>query len=72
MTTWTGNIQGLAGENKYSRAEGRAFQEPQKLDLYNRYVFQTAQAQGIVAHVYIPKSVTVAASDTLTLTVLGV
>jgi len=69
MTAWTGNIQGMGGENKYPRAESRQFQEPLRPDLYDRYVMKAAQAQGLIAHVFIPKSVTVAASDTFTLTV---
>jgi hypothetical protein len=69
MTAWTGDVQGLKGANKYPKAEGRKFKEPLNIDLYDRYVPDSAQANGIIAHVYIPKSVTVAASDTLTLTV---
>jgi len=69
MTAWTGDIMGMGGEGKYPGTTERVFREPLKPDLYNEYVFKTAQAQGIIAKVYIPKSVTVAASDTLTLTV---
>ena len=69
MTAWTANIEGMGGEHKGDKAEGRSFQDPLRPDLYDRYKIQTAQAQGLIAHVWIPKSVTVAASDTFTLTV---
>lgn len=69
MTAWTGTIIGMAGEGRTEKAEGRSFKEPVRPDLYDRYVMKSAQAQGLIAHVYIPKSVTVAASDTFTLTV---
>lgn len=71
MTAWTGDIQGIGGENRYPKAEGRAFQEPLRMDLYDRYVMNSAQTQGLIAHVYIPKGTTVAASDTFTLTVVA-
>lgn len=70
MTAWTGNIIGMGGEGKYPAADGqRKFREPLNLALFDRYVLKTAQAQGIIATVYIPKDVTVTASDTFTLTV---
>ena len=70
MTAWTGNVIGLAGEGRADTgAEGRAFRNALRPDLYDRYVMKTAQAQGIIAIVHVPKGVTVAASDTLTLTV---
>lgn len=70
MTAWTGDIIGMGGEGKYPAAAGeRSFREPLKMDLYDKYVLKTAQAQGLVGIVYIPKGVTVAASDTVTLTV---
>lgn len=71
MTAWTANIYGMAGEGESIKAEGRSFREPLRPDLYNRYLCKTAQAQGLVTHVWIPKSVTVAASDTFTLTVVA-
>ena len=70
MTAWTANIEGMAGEHEgAAKADDRAMQEPIRMDLYDRYRIQTAQAQGLICQVYIPKSVTVVASDTLTLTV---
>lgn len=70
MTAWTANIEGMAGEHRgVAKADDKAMQEPLNMDLYNRYRIQTAQAQGLICQVYIPKSVTVAASDTFTLTV---
>jgi hypothetical protein len=69
MTAWTGNIVGMAGEGKYEQPNNEYFQRPLRPDLYNKYSIQSAQAQGLIAIVYIPKSVTVAASDTFTLTV---
>lgn len=72
MTAWTGDITGLGTKGKYPAADGqRKFREMLKPDLYDKYVFSTAQAQGIIAEVYMPKGVTVAASDTLTLTVVS-
>ena len=69
MTAWTADIIGMKGEGKAAKAEGRSFREPLRPDLYDRYVCKTAQAQGLIAHVFVPKGVTVAASDTFTLTV---
>jgi hypothetical protein len=69
MTAWTADIIGMAGEGRAAKAEGRSFREPVRRDLYDRYVVKAAQAQGLIAHVYIPKGTTVAASDTFTLTV---
>ncbi len=70
MTAWTANIEGMAGEGRgIAKAEGRADRGVIKADLYNRYIIQAAQTQGLICHVWIPKSVTVAASDTFTLTV---
>lgn len=68
MTAWTGDVKGMAGEGRTAN-KGVLFQAPVKEDLYNRYVLKTAQAEGLICHVWIPKDVTVAASDTLTLTV---
>jgi len=69
MTAWTANIEGMAGEGRGDKAEGRAFKHPIRMDLYDRYLVQSAQTQGLICYVFIPKSVTVAASDTFTLTV---
>lgn len=69
MTAWTADIIGMSGEGRAPKAESRSFREPIRQDLYNRYVCKTAQAEGLICHVFIPKSVTVAASDTFTLTV---
>ena len=69
MTAWTANIEGMAGEGKYDQVNNEYFQRPLRPDLYNKYIIQSAQAQGLIAIVHIPKSVTVAASDTFTLTV---
>ena len=69
MTAWTGLLKGIGGEGRDIKAEGRAFREPLRPDLYDRYVVKSAQAQGIISQIWIPKGVTVAASDTLTLTV---
>ena len=71
MTAWTANIKGMAGEGKYPVPNEEYFQEPKRPDLYDKYVVKTAQAQGLIAIVYVPKDVTVAASDTFTLTVKG-
>jgi len=69
MTAWTANIEGMAGEAKVKEKNNEFFQRPLRPDLYDEYRVQTAQAQGLIARIWIPKSVTVAASDTLTLTV---
>jgi hypothetical protein len=71
MTAWTSNIKGIAGEAKYPIPNEEVFQEPKRPDLYTKLVDKTAQANGIISIIYVPKSVTIAASDTLTLTVKG-
>ena len=73
MTEWTGNIVGLGGEGKYPAADGqRKFREVQNEQEFDKYVLKTAQAQGIRVAVYVPKGLTIAASDTVTLTVKAI
>ncbi len=69
MAAWTGNIIGMGGEGRASKADSRSFRDPLRPDLYDKYVLKTAQAEGLKAYVWIPKDVTVTASDTFTLTV---
>jgi hypothetical protein len=70
MTAWTGTLTGTGTKGKYPPADGASqFKEPIKMDLYDKYVVNAAQTQGIISIVYIPKGVTVAANDTLTLTI---
>ncbi len=69
MAAWTGDIKGLGTGSKYPVPNEEIFQEPKRPDLYDKYVAKAAQAQGLIAIVYIPKDVAVAASDTFTLTV---
>lgn len=70
MTAWTGTLTGIGTQGKYPAADGAyQFREPVKKDLYDKYVVNAAQTQGIISIVYIPKSVTVVANDTLTLTI---
>lgn len=73
MTAWAANIVGIGGEGKYPAADGqRKFREVQNEQEFDKYVLKTAQAQGLKAVVYIPKGLTVAASDTVTLTVQAI
>lgn len=84
MAAWTANIVGIGGEgNRKRRTIGTAddnadalgtqpsFREILKPDAYDRYVVNAQQAEGLICHVYIPKDVAVAASDTFTLTVVA-
>lgn len=70
MTAWTGDIIGIGGEGKYPAADGkRKFREALNDATLDKYILKTAQAEGLICEVFIPKGVTVAASDTFTLTV---
>jgi hypothetical protein len=70
MTAWTTNVIGLGGEGKYPAADGkRKFREPLNMANYDLYVDKTAQANGIITHLYVPKGLTIAASDTQTVTI---
>ena len=69
-TDYAGNIIGFSGEGKYPAADGqRKFREVQNEQQYDKYVMKTAQAAGVIAIVYIPKGLTIIATDTVTLTV---
>jgi len=86
MAAWTANIVGIGGEGN-STKPGRtigtgadnvdallnqpSFREIIKPDLYDRYIINAQQAEGLICHVFIPKDVAVAASDTFTLTVVA-
>lgn len=72
MTSWTTNVIGLAGEGKYPASDGkRKFREPLNMANYDLYVDKTAQANGIITHLYVPKALTIAASDDHTITIKG-